>query len=107
MEDLQQHKLNLHDQSIECSKCEFKCADTNQLNAYVEEKHWSSSDQVEYNCEKCTSKFQSSEDLRMHMDDAHRLGSVYLCALCDFKTENKKTLEDHMKHHNLTEYKCD
>ena len=89
--------------SFICEKCKFSCTNMSFLNKHIRQEHISTL----FPCIICDLQARSIEDLRDHEKNIHNKENNDKCSLCNFKSANTDSLNDHMKtHSNPSNIKC-
>ena len=93
--ELTSHKLTHRQYKCDANGCVFKANDAESLKTH---KITHSNDKL-YNCIVCTSKFDKYEELETHYVSLHSEENSFECSECEFKCNDKPTLEYHMQLH--------
>ena len=90
--------------NFKCEQCKFSCTNMNFLNKHIRQEHISTL----FPCVICDTQARSIQELRDHEKSIHNKDNTSKCGLCNFKSANSDSLNDHMKtHSNLSTVKCD
>lgn len=89
-----------------CMLCNYKCRDRNNLNHHIEVNHLSR-DARSKKCDKCAKIFMNRQNLLKHSrlcgqsNDFRRSVMNLSCEYCDYKTDCKPTLSNHIQSKHL------
>ena len=95
-----QSKLNNHyhvthrDTVYECSHCKFMATSKDNISEHFLNIH----KPLKYNCSQCSGRFYHGRELADHVKQNHESPKIKVvaCNQCDFQTENRDYLKDHI-----------
>ena len=97
------HNVDNHSDvtSFKCEKCDFECADRRKFVS-----HKSMNDCYRFTCDVCNFKTSIQANLINHNKENHGDGKKYVCHSCDFKSDKKQKLEQHLLGNTCYRYYC-
>ena len=93
-------------EAYSCAQCDKTFSRPDNLKAHLK-RHLTVQ---QFSCSDCAKKYASKSKLNLHAAKAHEDGEIltFQCSHCEFKSENKWNLGQHMQRHTGKEaYSCD
>ena len=113
---LKKHDISKYSGKFACHVCDFKANAKSNLQKHTKKMHGERSQHLDHSCDICEFKANLISEVRKHLYDEHGISSYsgdqrkglqqnkesdnekkFLCHLCDFRTNYKKSLQGHLK----------
>ena len=103
---LKSHIEALHEETKDCSICNFKASTKRNLDRHISKKHFN---QTPIQCAECSYTTTENANMKLHVSRLHTAKETWpKCTECDYRSWNKSTLKDHyLKEHEGLRLKCE
>jgi hypothetical protein len=105
---LKNHKIAFHEnlRQYKCSQCKSTFNLKSTLDKHVQDIH---EKKKRYKCYQDGCNYTSfyKNNVVSHMDSVHKTEDRFSCSICNYKTNLKRLLSNHMKHHGEKIFHCE